>query len=369
MTYGQAIRCGITDGSLTHEQGLTMTSDKKTVCVTGASGFVGSQIVVDLLERGYEVRATVRDPSNLEKYGFLKELPGADEGLTLHRGQLLEEGCFDEVMEGCDYCIHTASPYVLDVKDPQADLVEPAVKGTENVLGSAHQAGVKRVIVTSSMAAVTDEPDPDKVLTEDDWNEKSSLKRNPYYFSKAEAERAAWRLAEERDGLDVVVINPYLVIGPSVTPSLNTSNEIFVDLMSGEYPGIISLTWGIVDVRDVSLAHLEAMERDDAEGRFLCVAERMTMEEVVELLNKEGYDEAYSLPSFNLASPIGDFATRIFSYFQPAGTGSYLRTHLGKVPSFDNAKSRDVLGLDYRPVEETILATVKDLEKWGHLEV
>ena len=345
-----------------------MATEETTVCVTGASGFVGSRIVLDLLDRGYQVHGTVRDPSNTEKYGFLLDLPGADERLTLYRGQLLEEGCFDEAMQGCRYCIHTASPYVLDVDDPQADLVDPAVQGTENVLTSALNAGVERVVVTSSMAAVTDEPDGDHVLTEDDWNEKSSLERNPYYLSKVEAERAAWRLAKEHDELDVVVINPYVVIGPSVSPSLNTSNQIFVDLLNKEYPGIVSLTWGMVDVRDVSLAHLEAMERDEAEGRFLCVEHTITMEEVVKLLKEHDYGEKYSLPSLNMACSVGDFAAKIFSYFQPSGTGSYLRTHLGKVPRFDSSKSRDVLDLDYRPVQESILETVVDLEKWGHLK-
>ena len=165
-----------------------------------------------------------------------------------------------------------------------------------------------------------------------------------------------------------MVINPYLVVGPSVAPSLNTSNQIFVDLLGGEYPGIISLTWGMVDVRDVATAHLEAMERDAAAGRFLCVSDTITMEEVVRLLTEEGYGEDYSLPSLNMACSVGDFATRLFSYFQPAGTGSYLRTHLGKVPSFDNTKSREVLGLDYRAPAESVLDTVEDLKRWGHLE-
>ena len=338
-----------------------------TVCVTGASGFVGSRIVADLLEKGVTVRATVRDPSNTEKYGFLQDLPGAQGKLTLHAGKLLEAGSFDEAMTGCDYAIHTASPYALDVKDPQRDLVDPAVEGTENVLKSAQKAGVKRVVVTSSMAAITDEPDSDRVLTEEDWNEKSSLERNPYYLSKAEAERAAWKFNEAHDDLEVITINPYLVIGPSLTPSLNTSNKVFVDILGGEYPGVMSITWGIVDVRDVSQAHIKAMENDEAAGRFICVDHTVGMDEVVALLKEKGYGEGYKLPKFDMACKAGDFAVRLLSYFQPGGTGSYLRTHIGRVPQFDCTKSKESLGLKYTPVEKTILDTVEDLERWGHL--
>lgn len=344
-----------------------MSSQIKTVCVTGASGFVGSRVVADLLESGYQVRGTVREPSNLEKYGFLLELPGADDLLSLHRGELLEKGCFDAAMKGCDYCIHTASPYVLDVDDPQKDLVDPAVQGTENVLQSALDAGVDKVVVTSSMAAITDEPQSDRVLNEADWNEKSSLQRNPYYFSKTEAERAAWRFDEAHQELSVVVINPFVIIGPSLTPSLNTSNEIFVDILGGEFPGIVSLTWGMVDVRDVSKAHIRAMENDDASGRFICVDHTITMREVVELLGEEGYDEGHQLPSLDMACTAGDYAVRLFSYFQPSGTGTYLRTHIGKCPQFDSSKSREVLDLNYLPIRDSILETLKDLEKWGHL--
>lgn len=343
-----------------------MSQNKQTVCVTGASGFVGSRITADLLERGYRVHATVRDPSNTEKYGFLLELPGADKNLELFRGQLLEDGCFDDALADSDYCIHTASPYVLDVDDAQKDLVDPAVQGTENVLQCALKAGVNRVVVTSSMAAVTDEPG-EKVLTEEDWNEKSSLKRNPYYLSKVEAEKAAWRFDEEHDEIDVVVINPFLVIGPSLTPSLNQSNKIFIQLFDGEFPGIVSLTWGMVDVRDVSEAHILAMENDEAQGRFICVDNVANMAAVVDILRETGWAERYKLPKMNLAHGVGDAMVKLFSYLQPSGTGSYLRTNVGRVPRFDSSKSKEVLGLEYRPVEETIVDTVEDMDRWGHL--
>jgi dihydroflavonol-4-reductase len=339
---------------------------QETVVVTGASGFIGSQVVKTLLERGYTVRGTVRAPENTEKYGFLHDLPGADERLTLWRGELLEDGSFDDAVDGADVVIHTASPYVLDVDDPEKDLVEPAVRGTRNVLDACSRAGtVRRVVVTSSMAAITDEPESDRVLDESDWNEKSSLDRNPYYYSKTLAEKAAWELAEGAEW-DLVVINPFLVVGPSLTPSLNTSNKMFADMLDGEYPVLMNLTWGMVDVRDVAEAHVRAIESAHAGGRYICVDHTIDMEQVVELLREHGYDDR-KLPSFNFACGAGTLAVKALATFEDAGTRSYLRTHLGKQPRFDSSKIKGDLGVDFRPVDATILETVKDMEQWGHV--
>lgn len=339
------------------------------VCVTGASGFIAAHVVRELLERGYRVKGTVRSLSKPGKYAYLTSLPGAEERLELVEAELQDEGSYDDAVKGCEVVIHTASPYVIDVKDPQKDLVDPAVEGTLNVLRSAKKASVKRVVLTSSMAAISDEPREDHVFTEEDWNEESSLERNPYYFSKAEAERAAWRFVEGEDpGFDLVVINPYMVLGPSLGPSLNQTNAVFRDLLTGVYPGIMSLGWGFVDVRDVAKAHVLAMESDDASGRYLCAGDEMTMKEVVEVMRGAGYGEGYQLPRMDLACSIGDFAARLMSYTQPKGTGSYLRTHLGKTMKYDNSKIRRELGLEFRPAKDAVLDAVEDLFRHGHVE-
>lgn len=336
------------------------------VVVTGASGFIASHIVARLLAGGYRVRGTVRDPDNAKDTAHLRALPGAAERLELVRGELLEAGAFDGAMAGCELVLHTASPYVLDATDPQKDLVEPAVMGTRNVLESCHRAGtVRRVVSTSSMAAITDEPDGERVLTEADWNEKSALERNPYYLSKTLAEKEAWRFVrEDAPGLELVVINPFLVIGPSLSPGLNTSNQMFADLLKGVYPGIMSLTWGFVDVRDVALAHVRAMEMPSASGRYICANTTATMREVVEWMREDGHSG--KLPARGLDCAIGDHAVRLSSYLQPKGVGSYLRTHVGRVPRFDNTKIRAELDLQFRPLRETIRETVADVVAWGH---
>lgn len=339
------------------------------VLVTGATGFIAGRIVELLLQRGHGVRGTVRSLKKDKELAPLRELLGAAERLELVEGDLLAAGSFDSAAQGCDAVLHTASPYVLDAKDPQKDLVEPAVNGTRNVLEACRQApSVKRVVVTSSMAAITDEPEANHVLTEADWNVSSSLERNPYYYSKTLAERAAWELVERaKPAFDLVVINPFLVIGPSLTPSINTSNQLFVDLLKGTYPGIMNLTWGFVDVRDVAEAHVRAVENPSARGRYIAAAETIGMRAVVELLEKHGWGKGNKLPKLGMDCSVGDFAVRLSSYLQPKGVGSYLRTHVGRVPHYDTGKIKAELGLTFRPVETSILDTLEALARQGHV--
>ena len=343
-----------------------MTTPSLLVTVTGATGFIAGHTIAQLLARGHRVRATVRNPDKHAELAHLRALPGA-ERLELVAADLQRPGAFDAAVAGADAVLHMASPYVLDAADPQKELVDPAVNGTRNVLRSCARApSIRRVVVTSSMAAVTDEPGSDRPLTEDDWNTKSTLTRNPYYYSKTLAERAAWDFVrDETPRWDLVVINPFLVIGPSLSPGLNTSNKIFVDLLGGQYPAIMDLTWGFVDVRDVAAAHVRAIETPAAAGRYLCAGDTISMRAVVELLAKEGAPG--TLPKRGLDCAAGNQLVKVSSYFQPKGVGSYLRTHVGRVPRYDTSKIQRDLGLAFRPVPETIRETIADLVRWGHL--
>lgn len=338
----------------------------KPVCVTGASGFIAAHIVRELLAQGYRVRGTVRkSPQN---YPFLLALQGAAERLELVPADLLTAGAYDRIVEGCDYVMHTASPYKINVKNPQTDLVDPALNGTETVLESCRKSGsVKRVIFTSSIAAITDEPQNTKVFTEKDWNTMSSLDRNPYHYSKTVAELAAWDfIMKKRPAFDLVAINPFMVIGPSLGPSLNTSNEIVRDIMSGVYPGIMDLNWGFVDVRDVAKAHILAMETDSASGRYLCSAEAIHMRELVGVLKSSGFD-TYALPKIDLTGKAGSLLIKALSYTQPKDTGTYIRINVGRTMRYDNSKIRKELGLSFIPFKESLIEAVNDMVKWGHL--
>jgi dihydroflavonol-4-reductase len=339
------------------------------VLVTGATGFLASRIIERLLGQGRHVRGTVRSLTTSTGVDMVSRLPGAADRLELVEADLTRPGSFDAPAAGCAGVIHTASPYVLDVKDPQRDLVDPAVNGTREVLAACVRAGtVTRVVLTSSMAAVTDEPERDKVLTETDWNEKSSLDRNPYYYSKTMAERAAWSfIADTRPTLDLIVINPFMMIGPSLTPGINTSNQLFVSLMNGAFPAIVSMAWGFVDVRDAAEAHVLAMDTPGAHGRYICAGDVVPMRTLVALLVEHGYGMTGRLPTRSLESPLGTWLARLASYRQPKGTGQYLRTHLGRVPRYDTTKIRTELGVSFRPASVSILDTMQDLERWGHL--
>lgn len=340
----------------------------KPICVTGASGFIASYVSRELLDNGYTVRATVRGLTKGNKYEYLTSLPGAAERLELMQAELLTEGSYDEAIAGCEYVIHTACPYVLDVKDPQHDLVDPALKGTLNVLQACGKSGsVKKVVLTSSVAAVFDEPISGHVYTEKDWNETSSLTRNPYFYSKTLAERSAWDYIEkENPAFELVVVNPSMVIGPSLVPSLNTSNQILRDVLAGTYPMIMSISWGFVDVRDVAHAHILAMENEKAKGRYLCTGETLSMSEVVSILREAGYSN-YKLPKMKMTGKVGNVMVKILVSTQPKGVRTFIRTHVGRGVEYNNLKIRQELGISFRSVKESILEVVKDLLRWKHI--
>jgi dihydroflavonol-4-reductase len=335
----------------------------KTLLITGANGFIAAHATEQALAAGHHVIGTVRNPAD-PKVGFLRQMAGA-ERLALVAADLTAADPFAAHAD-VDAILHMASPYVLNVSDPQRDLVDPAVKGTLAALtAAARNPRVRRVVLTSSMAAITDAPDG-RVLTEADWNTQSSLTRNPYYYSKTLAERAAWDFMDrEKPGFDLVVINPFLVIGPAHTAAVNASNQVILDQVKGTYPAILALTWGFVDVRDVARAHLMALDPAVPQGRYLCAAETRSMADTVRILREAG--AGGRLPRRDLSGAFGTGLMKIAARFQPPGLRSYLLTHLGRVPRFDNARIRGAMGLTFRDVPTAIRDTLADLRRWGHL--
>ncbi|KAK9842550.1 hypothetical protein WJX81_005642 [Elliptochloris bilobata] len=246
----------------------------EVVVVTGASGFVAGELVKQLLAKGYTVRGTVRSLGSVYKVAHLialgQALPGT---LELHEADLLQEGSFDSVVQGARYVFHTASPFVIQVEDTQRDLIDPAVKGTSNVLAAAAKAkaSVKRVVLTSSVAAVHGEyaapPVSGSLYSEADWNETSTAENGQaYHLSKALAEREAWELAEA-SGLDMVAILPNFVLGPVLSSRADGLSAGFVKgLVEGKAAEGTPI---ICDVRDVAAAHVAAAELPAASGRYI----------------------------------------------------------------------------------------------------
>ncbi|KAI9117791.1 hypothetical protein K1719_011206 [Acacia pycnantha] len=209
------------------------------VCVTGASGYIASWLVKFLLLRGYTVKGTVRDPNDSRKVDHLFKLDGAKERLRLIKADLQEEGSFDQAVEGCEGVFHTASPVYFDPIDPQTELIDPAVKGTLNVLKScAKSASVKRAILTSSFAAVLHNGKPltPDVVIDETWFSSPDICRDMkrwYVVSKILAEEAAWKFVKE-NSIDLVVLNPAFVIGPLLQPSLNETSAMILKLTKGQ---------------------------------------------------------------------------------------------------------------------------------------
>ncbi|CAI0455047.1 unnamed protein product [Linum tenue] len=268
----------------------TRSGDGNVVAVTGASGFIASWLVKLLLQHGYTVKASVRDPIDEKKTAHLLGLDGAKERLQLFKAELLEEGSFDSAIEGCSGVFHTASPVSFSAADPQAEIIDPAVKGTLNVLKScAKSPSVKRVIVTSSTASIfyTGKPvNKDSVADETWFSDPEHCKdlKIWYQLSKTLAEIAAWDFAKE-NGVDMVTIHPGLVIGPFLQPSLSFSVEVILNLVNGNKSSPLS-HFSVVDVRDVAEAHIKAFETPSASGRYCLVESSVPLSQVLGILHK-----------------------------------------------------------------------------------
>lgn len=332
----------------------------KPVMVTGANGYVASWLVKRLLDEGMTVHAAVRNPSNDEKIAHLKEAAANSQGeIKFFHGDLLEPGSYREAMEGCELVYHTASPFTTDVKDPQKELIEPAVHGTENVLNSAKEVtSVKRVVVTSSCAAMyTDAIDtlnaPEGRLTEEVWNTTASLDYQPYSYSKTLAEKKAWEIEKSQDAWDLVTINMCLVLGPALNPHYTTSESMNIVKMLGDGQlkmGAPKMGIGIVDVRDVAVAHYNAGFIPKASGRYITSAHETNMLEMGTVLLPK-YGDKYPLPRRALPKwllvMVGPMMNKLFSR-------KFLRNNVNVEWKADNSKIKRELGMEFMPLQKTM---------------
>ncbi|MBX9801073.1 MAG: NAD-dependent epimerase/dehydratase family protein [Burkholderiaceae bacterium] len=330
----------------------------KPVLVTGASGYVAGWIVKRLLEEGVTVHAAVRDPQDLKKLVHLNELAAVLPGtIRYFKADLLEDGSYAQAMQGCAIVFHTASPFKLDVSDPQKELVEPAKLGTRNVLETANKTeSVQRVVLTSSCAAIYGdcadiEKTPGHIFTEDVWNTSSSLQHVPYAYSKTVAEHEAWAIADGQSRWDLVVINPSLVLGPGLSAqSTSESFNLVRQLGNGKMKaGAPDVGIGAVDVRDVAAAHVHAAYLPQAKGRHIVSGHNTSLPGIAAtLLPKYA---AYPIPRrilpkwlVWLAAPLADKST----------TRKFVARNVGYAWRADNSKSIRELKILYRPLQVTM---------------
>ncbi len=338
-----------------------MNIDKtKPVMVTGANGYVASWLVKKLLDEGMTVHAAVRNPDDEKKISHLKEMAANSRGeIKFFKGDLLTPGSYKAAMEGCELVYHTASPFTTEVKDPQKELIDPAVKGTENVLNSVNEvSSVKRVVVTSSCAAIyTDAIDtvnaPGGKLTEDVWNTRSSLEYQPYSYSKTLAEKKAWEMEKNQDRWDLVTINMSFVLGPAMNAQNATSESVNILKMLGDGQmkmGAPKMGVGIVDVRDVAEAHFRAGFTPEAKGRYITSAHNSDFLEMGTVLLPK-YGDKFPLPKKALPKwllmLIGPMVNKLF-------TRKFIRNNVNIPWNADNSKIKHDLGMTFRPLKETM---------------
>ncbi|XP_022139393.1 cinnamoyl-CoA reductase 1 isoform X2 [Momordica charantia] len=251
---------------------MATVARKGKVCVTGAGGFIGSWVVKLLLSRDYIVHGTVREPGDA-KYAHLRKLEKGTENLELFKADLLDYESLRSAIAGCEGVFHVASPVPSTTSsNPETEVIEPAVKGTLNVLEACLEAKVKRVVVVSSVAAVVFNPSwpQGQVMDESCWSDKEYCKatKNWYFLSKTEAESEALEFGKRR-GLDVVTVCPSFVMGPILQPTVNASTLVILKLLKEGYESVENRVRTIVDVRDVGEALLLVYEKGEAEGRFI----------------------------------------------------------------------------------------------------
>ncbi|KAL4199148.1 hypothetical protein AMTRI_Chr03g49740 [Amborella trichopoda] len=278
-----------------------MSEGEGTVCVTGAAGFVGSWLVKRLLEEGYVVRATVRDTMNMKKTKHLLDFPKASERLTLWQADLRDEGSFDEAIKGCHGVFHVATPMDLQPKDPENEVIKPAVNGVLSIMRACLKAKtVKRVVFTSSSAAVCIGEQQSDYYDESYWSDIEFCTRSKpngwmYVVSKTLAEKAAMKFAEENN-MDLVTIAPSIVVGPFIVPTMHISILIALALITRDEAlyFILKQNW-MVHLDDLCNAHIFLMEHPDAKGRYICSSHDFTIIQLSKMM-KERYPE-YDIPT------------------------------------------------------------------------
>ncbi|CAL5039441.1 unnamed protein product [Urochloa decumbens] len=318
-----------------------MEAAGKSVCVTGAGGFVSSWLVKLLLSRGnYTVRGTVRDPG-ASKNAHLKALEGAGERLQLLKADLLDYGSVASAVAGCEGVFHVASPVPSGrSSNPEVEVIGPAVTGTANVLKACYEAKVGRVVVVSSISAVSNNPNwpKGKAFDEDSWSDEEYCRKNEdwYNLSKTLAEREAFAYAA-KTGLDVVTICPSLVLGPLMQSTINASSKILLNYFKGEHDTVENRLRNIVDVRDVVDALLLAYEKPEASGRYICSSHPIKVSDMINILK-------------NLYP-----------------TYPYPKNFVEVEGNVNNSEKLQKLGWTFRPIEETLCDSVESYKTFGLL--
>jgi nucleoside-diphosphate-sugar epimerase len=331
-----------------------------TALVTGGSGFVASHLVLQLLQGGSAVHATVRNLAHDAKLRPLRQLQQQyPQQLHLFEADLLQPRSFDAAMQGCTVVHHVASPFLLPekIKDGRKQMLEPALLGTQNVLDSVNRCkDVQRVVMTSTVGAIFgDYIDVfgmrEQTLSETYFNTSSTLQNNPYHFAKTEAEKEAWRISHAQDRWSLITINPGMILGPSITPASESGSLFLLDEMFKGYffYGMPNLSLTTVDVREVAAAHINAARLPTAQGRYILAEQQMTSFVEISKIVRAIHRRPWLLPKHQVPDVVVRLIGPLFGLTQ-----DYIRKHLGIRFKVDNRRSISELGIRYRSIAQTL---------------
>ncbi len=330
------------------------------VLVTGASGFLAQHVILQLLAKGYGVRGTLRSMKRAEEVrSVLAKHDARAKDMEFIAADLSSDAGWAEAAKGCAFVQHIASPFPAVHPRDEMELIRPARDGALRVLKAAKAAGVKRVVMTSSMAAIAYGHGDKRAEVSDEtmWSNPDGPDNTPYTKSKTIAERAAWDYVNgEGEGLELVAINPTGILGPALSADVSTSLEIPIRLLNGKTPGLPRIGFSFVDVRDVAECHVKAMEVPEAAGqRFLATEGFMWFAEAADILRRE-------FPAYDARIPkrnVPDWLLKVMAVFQPIYRQTV--TELGRTRKASNAKAARVLGVTFRTAHEALVSSAKSL--------
>jgi dihydroflavonol-4-reductase len=336
----------------------------KPILVTGASGFVALHTIIQLLQQGYKVRGTLRTLSReIEVRGIIGKYVEVKESLEIVSADLLQDSGWDKIVQGCESILHVASPFPLLEPSNEDELIVPAVQGTQRVLRAAHDAKIKRIVIVSSVAAISSGHNGEnRTFDENDW---SVVEKNigAYAKSKTLAEREAWNFingAKNTNKMEMVAINPPLILGPLPNKDLPTSAEMISTLMLGQVPGVARMKVGIVDVRDVASALILAMTTPEAAGnRFICPADTIWLKEIADTLYKKYAARGYKIHTMQF--PV--FLVRVLALFDKKI--ARIADDLNWDYKLSDEKIKRMLDWSPRSAKEAILSMAESLIEQG----
>ena len=330
----------------------------KKVLVTGTTGFIGLHCVQQLLEKGFAVNGTLRSFDRKDEViNALSSHNTSTEHLALFETDLLDDKGWDKAIEGCEYILHVASPFVLTPENEDF-FVRPAVEGSLRVLKLANNHNIKKVVLTSSFAAMADTLEEKDSFDESDWSDPNKKSIRAYGKSKTLAEKAAWDfMSSDKPSFTLTVINPVGVTGPSLSKDIGTSNSIISQMINGNIPGTSKVHIGFVDVRDVAAAHVTAMLNKKTDGERIIVSEKtLWMDEVATILRTAGFDKAPSKVMPKWLMSIMSIFKKDLKFIVPL---------INKKRAIHSTKAKDLLNWEPISAEDSIVATAKQLQEYN----